>query len=381
MGDQWPTISYTKAMSAVYFDESGNTGQNLLDEADPIFVLASCSFQPAEEVGALLHFQQFQGRELKFSRLRKTPAGQRAVLDFMRSPEVTSRTVAAVLVHKPFMIVTKYCDLVLEPSFRKAGLDFNRHGQNIATANLLTTIMPVFLNKITWHNFLGLFVRVVRERTPAVFNEWQKLAVLILTHLENAHPNAADFFAPVLLMQDCNELFRTLSADELDPLVPAYEVIVDYWGKAKGHVFDVLADESKALAGVRGHLLSLADPNLKPFSAGYDRRKIDFPLKVADIMPVDSTAFRQVQLADIISGALNNAARARTKGVLQSGTFAREVFEICLSKKIIINSMWPSHELDPAKLGTDVAPDPGEVDLATYASMILKGHPSTKKEE
>ena len=62
-------------MKRVFFDESGNTGQNLIDEADPIFVLASCSFQVDEEEEVLSHFQQFKGPELKFSRLRKTAAG------------------------------------------------------------------------------------------------------------------------------------------------------------------------------------------------------------------------------------------------------------------------------------------------------------------
>jgi hypothetical protein len=167
-------------MKRVFFDESGNTGQNLIDEADPIFVLASCSLQADQEQEAFSHLQQFKGPELKFSRLRKNPAGQRAVLAFLGSASVTSHTAAAVVFHKPFMVVTKYCDLVLEPSFRKAGADFYARGANIATANLLATTMPVLLNRTTWFSFLSLFVRVVRERTPGLFNEWRRSAELIL---------------------------------------------------------------------------------------------------------------------------------------------------------------------------------------------------------
>ncbi len=98
-------------MKRVFFDESGNTGQNLIDEADPIFVLASCSFDTHEESNILSHFQQFKGRELKFSRLRKTATGRKAVFALLSSPEVTSKTIAAFMIHKPFMVVTKYCDL------------------------------------------------------------------------------------------------------------------------------------------------------------------------------------------------------------------------------------------------------------------------------
>ena len=132
-------------MRKVFFDESGNTGQNLIDEAAPIFVLASCSFEVDEEREVLLHFQNFKGPELKFSRLRKTAAGQNAVLAFPASAQVTSNTAAVFVIHKPFMVVTKYCDLVLEPSFREAGIDFYKRGMNLATANILTT-MPTLLN-------------------------------------------------------------------------------------------------------------------------------------------------------------------------------------------------------------------------------------------
>lgn len=366
-------------MRKVFFDESGNTGQNLIDEADPIFVLASCSLKVDEEKEGLSYFQQFKGPELKFSRIRKTAAGQKAVLAFLASAQVTSNTAAVFVIHKPFMVVTKYCDLVLEPSFRQAGIDFYKRGTNIATANLLATTMPVFLNPTTWSNFLSLFVRVVRERTSSLFSEWQKLAELIFAHLEHAEPESADFFAPVFLMGDSSELFEGLGDNELDPLVPAYYVIVDHWGKYLGDVYEVIADESKVLARERGRLLTLSESNLKPFSAGYDRRKMDFPLKASEIVGVDSTDYRQVQLADILCGAIASAAKAQTKGVLRSGTFAYDVFELCYSKGLIVGGLWPNHEVDPKDLKTDIVPGPNEVNLPTYTAMILKGHPSTKK--
>jgi hypothetical protein len=365
-------------MRKVFFDESGNTGQNLIDEADPIFVLGSCSFQVDEEEEVLSHFQQFKGPELKFSRLRKTAAGQKAVLAFLASAQITSTTVAAFVIHKPFMVVTKYCDLVLEPSFRNAGVDFYKRGMNLATANILTT-MPVLLNPTTWSNFLSLFVRVLRERTPSLFNEWQRLAKLIFAHLEHTEPESADFFAPVFLMSDSSELFEGLGDNELDPLVPAYYVIVDHWGKSVGEVYDVVADESNVLAKARGRLLTLSDPNLKAVSVGYDRRKMDFPLKVSEIVTVDSTAYRQIQFADVLCGAIASAAKAQTKGALRSGTFAHDVLELCYSKGLIIGGLWPNHEVDPKDLETDIVPGPNDVNLPTYTAMILKGHPSTKK--
>ncbi len=242
-------------------------------------------------------------------------------------------------------------------------MDFYKRGMNLATANILTTTMPVFLNRKTWSSFLSLFVRVVRERTSSLFNEWQRLAKLIFAHLEQTDPESADFFAPVFLMADFGELLEGLGDHEFDPLVPAYYVMADHWGRSVGDVYEIVADESKLLAKERGRLLTLADPDLKSISAGYDRRKMDFPLKVSDIVAVDSTVYRQVQLADVLCGAIANATKARTKGELRSGTFAHNVLELCYSKGLIIGGLWPNHEVDPKDLETDVAPGPDDVSL------------------
>jgi hypothetical protein len=366
-------------VTKVFFDESGNTGQNLIDEADPIFTLASCSFNAAEEHESLLHFREFQGPELKFSRLRKSPKGQRAVLAFLKTASVTSENCGAVVFHKPFMVVTKYCDVVLEPSFRQAGLDFYERGLNIATANLLATTMSALLNPVTWLNFLSLFVRVVRERSPVLFSEWKRSAELIYAHLEYSNREMAYFIAPVFLMSDCSELMAMLDENELDPLVPAYHAIVGHWGRQIGCNFEVIADNSKVLAQARQRLLTLSDPNLKSFSAGYDQRRMEFPLKVSDIVAVDSTAFRQVQLADVLGGAITMALKARIKGPLQPASFAFEILKTCFSKGLIVHGLWPGREVDPSKLGTDIPPQPNDIDLAPYTAMILKAHPSTKK--
>lgn len=366
-------------MKRVFFDESGNTGQNLLDEADPIFVLSSCSFDPSQEQEAFTHLQAFKGPELKFSRLRKTPAGQRAVLAFLRSEAVNSTTAAAVVFHKPFMVVTKYCDLILEPSMRDHGVDFYARGLNMALANLLTTTMPVFLNRRSWTDFLALFVQLVRERTRSLFNQWQNSAELLYAHLEHSQPTMARLIAPVFLIRDANEFFETLNDNELDPLVPAYHLMAAHWGRSIGGLYELIADTSKVLAKERGRLLTLSDQNLKPVTIGYDRRKSDLPLKVADIIAVDSTAHRQIQFADIIGGAIASAAKAKAKGVVEAGTFLHDVFELYCAKGLLTNAVWPNPEVDPKKLGTDINPSPDDIDAATYIGMVLSGHPATKK--
>lgn len=294
-------------MKKVYFDESGNTGGNLLDANDTIFSLASCHFTAEQEKTLLEHFKNFAGPELKFSRLRKSPAGQRMVSAFLEAPEISNQTVAVAAFHKPLMIVTKYCDLVLEPSMRKTGIDFYKRGLNIATFNLLHLTMPAYLSPVTWQGFLESFVRVVRERTSAAFTEFRLSAELIYSYLSNKEPRLASMISPVLLLRsDGSDLFSHLNEDELDPLIPAYHALVGNWGDVLGELYEMVADESKMLVKERERLLQLSRGDLRPVRAGYDQRQVQYPLKLSQVIAANSHTEKQVQLADVIAGAVRH---------------------------------------------------------------------------
>lgn len=64
----------------VAFDESGNSGQNLLDRVQPVYALASVA-RPESEVAAavatLLEGTDFD--ELKFSEMRRSESGQNLI--------------------------------------------------------------------------------------------------------------------------------------------------------------------------------------------------------------------------------------------------------------------------------------------------------------
>ena len=80
-------------MIQVAFDESGNTGQNLLDPDSKLFALASCSFttQQASDLSAI--FAGVQASELKYSKMAGRPRNQQLILHFLRSHQVNSETV------------------------------------------------------------------------------------------------------------------------------------------------------------------------------------------------------------------------------------------------------------------------------------------------
>lgn len=220
------------------------------------------------------------------------------------------------------------------------------------------------------------FVRVVRERTPNSFRDFVRLAELIYNHLRHTQRDLAYWIAPVLLLRP-HEFLRTLNDHELDPIVPAYYVLVNHWGKLLGERFEIQADQSKVLVKARERLLALSELDIAPVEQGFDHRKMEFPLKVASITPVDSAKERQVQLADVLAGV--TAAALKSENRTKEGSFENRTLKLCFEKRLVVDAMWPDRAVDPKELGTDEPPKAGQFDLPTDTMMVGQKHPATRK--
>ncbi len=334
-------------MPEVYFDESGNTGENLWDGADPVFTLASCSFTP--EVAQKLHGMLIgrNAQEIKFSNLRRKEQGRRKLLEFLAAPEVTADTVAILAFHKPFMAAAKYCDVMLEILPARLGKSIYDDGLNIIASNMLHYHMPSLLEPGKWHEFLQLFVQAVRSRDQPTFSELHRCATAIHGKLQVSHPFFAGLFLPVIRMDPSGyEFFKELEGDDgwafayLDPIVTSYYRLCGHWGRQLQTMFNVVADESKALKPAVPFLLRMADQNVAPFTIGPDEdRTMDLPLKVIDIQMVKSVDHAQVQLADILAGAAATWLKAKATRSLSS--FELEIGSLILSKRLIFDAVWP----------------------------------------
>jgi hypothetical protein len=363
-------------MKEIAFDESGNSGQNLLDPESPSFALASCSFEQDQVAEMAEIFAQVQAPELKFSKMVGRPRNEQLVLQFLRSPHVNSQTVKVDVTNKRFMIVCKYVDLVLEPSFREGGIDIYKEGCNLATANLLHTICPTFLSEATWDDFLKNFTRLVWKPDISHWAYFITHTESFLHRLEFIQRDVAGFFAQVLLLKGQYKHFiKTLSGDELDPLVPAYTKLANTWGRQLKDRFIILADESKVLAAQSPILLKLSEPDLIPFTAGYNTRTMDLPLKVDQILTVDSKTSKNVQFADLLSGA----ACCFLRGDLHkaAGTFEQQIKKEFFEKKLIAHVLWPNSEIIPEDLDAK-EDDQTRVNLNDYTTRILHDDPSVR---
>jgi hypothetical protein len=331
-------------MKRVYFDESGYVGANLFDLEQPFFALASCSFEDGQQENLFDCFAGTQMPELKFSSLRKSGKGKRMILSFLESDAISKETVGIFVIHHPWMVITKYCDLVIEPSMKKSGINFFEDGMNLATANLLFLTMPTMVGPL-WRQFLEGFVKAVRSKESAHFQEWRTQAELIYSDLEFRDPQSAMWIAPLLLFKpDGSDLFPYLSSTELDPVLPSFTFLVDHWGKKVGKRFEAVTDSSKPLAANQWLIETFSQtavPEEFIFRRGDDA--MEFPLSVERLEFADSKTERTVQLADVLAGSA--VAAFKSHAYNEDDAFGESLCRIFDEKGIIVDAMVPTGEV------------------------------------
>jgi hypothetical protein len=360
----------------VAFDESGNTGQNLLDPESRVFALASCHFdsQQTAELGDI--FARVQATELKFSKMVGRLRNEQMVLKFLESPHVNSTSVKIGIIHKRFMVVAKFVDLFIEPSMRRSGIDLYNGAANVATANLLLMVAPVFLNPVTWNGYLADFMNVIWKRDVAAWGKFLTATELICHQLEFTRPDFGSFFLSVLQWKGRFKRFvESVSADELDPIPPSYALLANSWGKQFGQSFDVLADESKVLATYKPVLMKLSASDVAPIQAGYNSRTMDYPLRVSSITAVASETSKEVQFADLLAGAV--CCGLKSGKLHDSGSFEGKIQTILESKALAAGFLWPDTKVTPKELNAE-GDDSNRVNVNDYAARILSDDPSTK---
>ena len=76
-------LSMESLLHTVVFDESGNTGADLVRSEQPTFVLSSCDFTKEESKALLELVATHQVKEPKVSRMKKSAPGRRRIVEFI----------------------------------------------------------------------------------------------------------------------------------------------------------------------------------------------------------------------------------------------------------------------------------------------------------
>lgn len=345
----------------VAFDEAGNTGQNLLDLDQPVFVLASVSLDRAAAEELLARVVPF-GVEAKFSRLRRSSEGRSRVLDFLNSEAVSMDHLRFAVFHKRFMVVTKIVDMLVEPLASLRGHDLYARGENLAMANLIYTVTGPNCGHAAFDRFLGYFVAMVRSKSSATVTRFYAQ----VDRMREANRELG--YDPVLGLIAATRPVVDIEVHEndtiaLDPAVSAFADLAAQWTATLREPFDIVHDRSKPIEHEKEVLESLMTTAEAPRVFEGPGPPRQWPLLSTGITFADSRDVPQIQLADLVSGAVSTVFAAKAKGVKDD--FALAITATPLGQASF-EPVWPSSKVTPDELDGDLRKGGGEaVDYLT----------------
>jgi len=349
----------------VALDESGNTGQDLTNPAQPIFSLASVHLSDSETKEAIKILAASEGVETKFSSLIRSLAGRQRILSLFESPYAKVDKAKTYVVHKRYMIVGKIVDLLIEPLAYRNGFNLYQRGRNIAMTNLYYTCLPTVCGEDEFTDFLGKFVEMIRKKDKCSVMQFYD-SCRRMYHCAKVQEFRRDIAVILKSAEIIGEVLRASDATQLDPSVTSFIQHCHAWGSCLDCDFDVVYDESKPIRKQQTLLSILMAKDEQQVQVGYDYRKMLLPLKATGIHFGDSKKVKQLQIADIIAGASTYWARGLA-GAKADSYFCDQLEQHGI-RGLVIGCIWPSADVTPKDLGTE---EIGGIDMIDYITDLI----------
>lgn len=335
----------------IVFDEAGNTGQDLINRDQPVFVQSSVLLTDEETKVLLDILLDNENEEAHFVRLKNSNIGRKKILTTLASDILTPFNAKLSYIHKGFMIISKAVDLLIEPLMHNDGVDLYENGGNIALSNLHFMCMPSLCGEEEASKFQLLFVNMIREKT---YDSYMAFYDHIKCLIKNCSNN--EYRKQLLVFYyTCTNIEYVLSTADivsLDPAIPTFVQHCAEWGKSLGKKFDLIHDHSKPIMN-KAHMLAWLMAEDEPdVLVGYDRRKMGLPLKATGINFADSKVVKQIQIADILGGACAYWAKGCINGNKDREKFWNSINNIPIDMHVF-DSVWPSTNITPEELGTN----------------------------
>lgn len=347
----------------IFFDESGNTGSDLLNKEQPIFSLAStCLDGPTAQ--RLIDPLKRQGqKEAKYSKLKNSAAGQAALIEFLSDPALSLATAKFSLADKRYYLITHLVDKLIEPTLHENGLDLYARDGHVGLVNVWYYSGHTIFPNGHWEKLLVAFERALRCPTSSVFSEFDASLqrAIHFTPYDNR-----DFATGLFMAKGRLEEFIGCYRGGVvfDPAPDLFTAIIHKWMDDYQGKFALTHDKSKPLARNEEFFRALI-VDAPPRMIGYGDRQVEMPLRVNEFSFADSREHAQLQVADIIAGTAVDAFLA-WKGRKKSTSY-HEVLKETRLAGLFVGGMVPTPVMSNVK-----APAPGEVSLVDGSAEFLR---------
>ncbi len=284
----------------VAMDESGFTGDNLLDVVQPVYALAGVQLDlAAADVAVAEAKARCNREELKFAELRYEPADREVMFQLFEAVDLGPQNARVCVAHKPWMVAAKMVDLLIEPRRLAQGTQVSWYasGMHVDTSFFLYGRGPDYLGE-HWPLLQETFVTMVRR-----FRRDTATAYLsALSAARNACDNVVMGLVLAEMIDSWEELAENIPGvpDPLDPTPSCLFWQAGIWSDVSSD-FAVIHDDSQVAARWA--------PQLARFETSPGRSMrvgdivIKFPHGVRSISFVRSHDDSRVQVADLVAGA------------------------------------------------------------------------------
>jgi hypothetical protein len=335
-------------MNRIYLDEAGNTGHDLLNVDQPVFVLAANIFTD-EEALELLKILDFKGVEAKFSNLKRTKKGRTKILKFIEQVILKSEKVKTVMVHKKYMGLGKIFDILVEPIYFSMGVNFNKNMRNVCTVNMHWYVITTFYGEKNLNKLISKFIALIRLKNESSIDEFYKTVELIKKNPINTN-NTLNFNEILASKQLVKESIAVIDKTHLDPVQTGLFTQATLWGKDLSDGFTFIHDESNTLESSLNNFNKYTNPASIPTIIGTGDRAYELPLKVEKVSLEKSHFFPQIQVSDIIAGALAHTANCRAFTDNRDDQLSIDLLSIGI-EKLMTHSVWPETKVTPQDFG------------------------------
>jgi len=341
-------------MGIVYFDESGNTGRQLADLDQPLFVLGSCDFSTEECELLLAPLRSRQAAEVHFKRLRKSPRGQDRIIELLQSDLVTPDRFKAHVLHKRFMLLTKVLDDLLEPLlYYHFDFNFYENGQNLALSNMLYYVLPMAVGEECFDQFLGFYYDMCLQQTnESIRAFYEHLDVMQEAAAQTELPMTWELRLLSMTRAIVREALEDLQKTTFNPAIPAFFSLCVHWGRQ--HVrFDAICDDSEPLERQADFFKAIAElDELGDEEAviGFGNAQIELPLKLGSLAFSPSHESDGIQVADIITSALSYYLTKRVRNETDD-EFFQKLDAVGKLNELVTSCVWPTTDVTAEALG------------------------------
>ncbi|WP_443147775.1 DUF3800 domain-containing protein [Nitrospira sp.] len=334
----------------IFLDETGHTGENLLNKAQPIFVLASNNFESAE-IGAILgdFFGTIKADELKHSSLARKSSGQERIallIEYLQK-NCQGRAIS-VAGHKEYIATAMMVEWLIEPAMSKCGYNLYAQGANIGLANLIFLGLPVCTSPSIKEGILDRFEKLMRIRSSKCFDNFWDYVNGIYRHFPDSHV-ILDFLMPSQKILSLQDIIKYPKGIMEIGLTMAYNSI-GFWSSKTPASLEIIHDNSSSMARVQWLWDQIVSPDVEERNFYYSGINWQFPLKVSYTEFADSKDFHQLQLSDIIAGSTSKWLEYKWRE--EQNPYTKQLEDAGI-QNLLHWKIWPSQEFTPQELGTE----------------------------